>query len=665
MLKNPASSTVLGPPSATTTAPKNLTESGELSAGLRRRRWLLSGLSDSRRTKASREAGATLGQLAAEKLNAICSTLGLEKQQAPMLELVDCLLDDWARAPLKESPYWSSDITDDGTPFEYSVAFSAGRRQLRLLVEAQSSTPSPTSTWNAGLLLNQRLAERFGATLEGFEEVRSLFAPTGSSSARFLLWHGAVPNGSESPLIKVYLNPTLSGGPRTAKVVTCQALERLGLVRARNFAESAFTHELPIYFSLDLLPMGRARVKVYTALVDWKLETIAARVAECSGIAATQALDWLNDLTQEQRQTQRPILACYNFRTDQNGPDLTVHVPVRCYAQTDAESVTRASRLLSRPDALGLLNAVQRMARGRPMNHGALTYVSVKYDEAEPTVTAYLAPQAYTKPHVADRESPHYTSFIRELNPRPAASHGEVTLADIQACIDQKQRLFAGHEFYAILDRSSDMEHARLVASRIAFFVLCFQDVLRLAHEHILDPELKDLAKTHRREDAGHEQWFLRDLTRLGVACDAQWLFSAHHRTTRDVAYAQIARVSTCRHDHGRVAVALCLESIGAVFFERMISFLERMGRTEGLEYFARSHQEVEQHHQLFAPAAQRSLASIAVPADVIDDVLDVVDSTFWGMMRINDELTRMLSSGKQLVIPRTNGALAARAEAC
>jgi hypothetical protein len=175
----------------------------------------------------------------------------------------------------------------------------------------------------------------------------------------------------------------------------------------------------------------------------------------------------------------------------------------------------------------------------------------------------------------------------------------------------------------------------------MAFFVMCFQDVLRLAHSRSTDPQIVALARTHALEDKGHDQWYLRDVERLGSECSVHALFSEDREVIRDVAYGQIADVIKASHDCTRLAVALSLEVIGAEFFEKTIGFLERVGRAHGLEYFARRHQQIEQGHGVFEDDVQRQLEAIPVPDDSMVEVLAAVHRTFDGMELLADDLER------------------------
>ena len=96
--------------------------------------------------------------------------------------------------------------------------------------------------------------------------------------------------------------------------------------------------------------------------------------------------------------------------------------------------------------------------------------------------------------------------------------------------------------------------------------------------------------------------------------------------------------------DRSRLAVLLSLEAAGAEFFGRVISYLERLGRSEDLRYFARPHQRVEQNHSVFEEEEQRKLWSTALPEHVYDEVLQAVDRTFENMTRLATALDAAMS---------------------
>ena len=228
----------------------------------------------------------------------------------------------------------------------------------------------------------------------------------------------------------------------------------------------------------------------------------------------------------------------------------------------------------------------------------------------------------------------------------PAEKGAIVSMFDVERVIDERKHAFGSHGFLSALAKPATLEHVKRFAPRVAFFVLCFQDVLRLVHSQSSEPAIKALARVHALEDKGHDRWYLKDLERLGVPVSVPWLFSEQHVLTRDVAYAQICKVLGAKYDHTRLAVALSLEAIGSECFGRAIDLLERIGASEGLEYFARKHQAIEQGHQVFEHEAQSQLAGIPVPEEALSEVLQGVASTFEGMTELLTDLELAFNAG-------------------
>jgi hypothetical protein len=100
-----------------------------------------------------------------------------------------------------------------------------------------------------------------------------------------------------------------------------------------------------------------------------------------------------------------------------------------------------------------------------------------------------------------------------------------------------------------------------------------------------------------------------------------------------------MADILRATDDRSRLAVLLSLEAAGAEFFGRVISYLERLGRSAKLQYFARPHQRVEENHSVFEAEEQRRLWSTALPEHVYVEVLRAVDNTFQNMTRLAEEL--------------------------
>src|SRR5687767_9414698 len=119
------------------------------------------------------------------------------------------------------------------------------------------------------------------------------------------------------------------------------------------------------------------------------------------------------------------------------------------------------------------------------------------------------------------------------------------------------QKRFGRHEFFSRFETAADLV---CVAPRLKFWVHAFQDVLRLNESSIHDAKLKGMASRHRREDAGHERWYIDDLERLGVAAQVGEVFDSMHVPARNVSYAVASEVYRATDDHVRIVLILTLE---------------------------------------------------------------------------------------------------------
>jgi DMATS type aromatic prenyltransferase len=589
--------------------------------------------------------------IAARKLQALTEAIGQPEIFGCAIEGVSTMMEPCGGLPVARGPYWPSDLTDDGSPFEFSLAFRGSGVDLRFLNEPQSIPVTNESNWEAGLLLNERLSGRHGADLSQFNQIKELFAPIASIPARFLLWHSAVFHGNGSPtMFKVYVNPQVVGVDAAPRLVE-RALHELGLEHAWRFlVENVDAASRFVYFSLDLVARELARVKVYSAHVNTSGAEIANRVHGVANGIFGDTASLLETLTGNSGPfSARPILSCYSFQPERPDPQLTLHVPVRCYVADDREAVDRVCTILTDREGATLRRAVASIA-ARPLEsgRGLVTYVSLRPERSGRCVTVYLSPELYATSHpksssvLPTSEMPK-VSMIRDL--KPSSSKVAFTLEDVQAAVASHQQILSLHPFLSRLEGKPSLEQTRLVARRLAFFVMCFQDVLRLTHRTMTDPEIKKIAKLHALEDAGHDHWYLHDLARFGIACDVGWLFSEDHEKTRDVAYSQIADVLRSADDRSRLAVALSLEAAGSEFFRRMIDALERLGQADGLKYFARAHERVEQGHEIFDAATRESFRRISVPNDAVNEVLGVVERTFASMTQLADDLESALAA--------------------
>ncbi|HEX5098703.1 MAG TPA: tryptophan dimethylallyltransferase family protein [Polyangiaceae bacterium] len=610
--------------------------------------------------------GPTYRELGQRKLEGLVRGLGIGADLGSATRLFELLTATWHDRPVTGTPLFSSDVTDDGTPFEFSVAFAAGRPLIRVLAEAQTAPFDAESGWTAGLELTRRLALTVpGVDLERFQRIQALYAPPSGSSSRFSLWHAGTVEADGTLSFKVYLNPRIAGASLAPEIVR-ETLVRLGADYAWSELEPKLraTSEL-LYVSLDLARSADARVKVYVAHPHATSGEIDELLRDECGYQPGLAARWIEELTGSAGTfDERPLLTCYAFRSPHDAAEVTVHVPTRCYVGNDAESVLRAGELVG-PLATALRAGVEGMA-GRPleMGRGLVTYVSVRPVADGTRVTTYLAPEAHaisTPRHstlpmsffptlAPSSETSLARSSEMSLSPPPAvesfvrtlgtgAQSGGQSFAVVEALIASSARSLRAHPLLVRLEGAGTVEEMQVLAPRFTFYVMCFQDMLRLGSALTTDPVLKELAVTHEAEDLGHEQWFLYDLEALGVERNLAWTFSPEHAVTRDISYRIMSEIVGATHDATRLAVLLALEAIGAEFFGRVIGYLDRLGRAEGLRYFARSHQLVEQSHEVFEAPAQGRLSAVLVPSTVMPEIVRAVTRTFEAMTRLGDDI--------------------------
>lgn len=343
----------------------------------------------------------SLGDLGAARLSALGDALDLdERQSQSALSLFRLVSEPWGRLPIRDVPAWENDLTDDSTPFEFSVGFEAEKPELRILFESQLDAGELTqlSSWHAGIALQARLRARGLCDTTQFEKVAPLFAPSPHYLPRFALWHAAVLRDHGPSLIKTYVNPEIAGVER-ARPLAAAAFGRLELGSSWAFVERHLgpSTRLP-YISLDLEPASSARVKVY--ITASHADEVEQMLLGCSNHQPGEARGWLRQLLENDGPYEsRPILVCYSFRAGEAIPDATVHVPIRSYVPNDEVAMYRALDLLPAVNGRQLARAMSCLAMPTlSRSQGVLTYVSLRVVGGRVRVTTYLAPRAYTIP---------------------------------------------------------------------------------------------------------------------------------------------------------------------------------------------------------------------------------------------------------------------------
>jgi hypothetical protein len=210
----------------------------------------------------------------------------------------------------------------------------------------------------------------------------------------------------------------------------------------------------------------------------------------------------------------------------------------------------------------------------------------------------------------------------------------------IEAHIAKKQDEFRKHRFFSDERLGAGGAGVLSFAPDLTFWVMSFQDILRLNARLTQDPTIRKIVRHHRAEDAGHERWFLDDLAAMQVpAPDVRWLFGERHSPTRDSAYALVSEVYRATDDRMRLVLVKTLESSGHVFFGRVAEVVEKAGWTKMLKYFSFSHLEVEKNHQVFEDEISRIVSGIKLEPKARAEAKQVVDRCYVAFTKMFDAL--------------------------
>jgi DMATS type aromatic prenyltransferase len=338
------------------------------------------------------------------RMTLLCELLSGGPAISETMGVVKSLMEGWGNRPVSLPPF-PSHIGDDHSPFEFSLAFAANSpAELRMLVEAQAEVDDATlaQTRDAGLRLNERLAERYGLPLERFETVRDLFLPDEPQGA-FALWHAVCMWTERAPEFKLYLNPQCHGADDARRVVR-DAFQRLGLGASLDalFSRGGWRGEdldEIRYFSLDLSSSNRARVKVY-----YRHHHATALDLERSFSYAQshQANDVSHFLARVAPHTQvfdrKPIGSCFSFVQGTAEPlAATLHFPIAHYSANDGVAATLvANGLPAGPARDGYVRMLEAFSP-RPLHHGSglQSYASFRREKAGIRTTVYVSPEVY------------------------------------------------------------------------------------------------------------------------------------------------------------------------------------------------------------------------------------------------------------------------------
>lgn len=341
--------------------------------------------------------------LASRRLQDICLAFDVDpEREANARSTLGTLMRSWYHSPIGDHPTVLSDISDDHTPFEFSLGFRNDGVDLRFLVEAQPATPQIESRWEAGRALLEALQKNHDCCIDRFLKVEDLFRPT-DQWARFAMWHAV--NIGKKTSFKVYLNPAASGAHNASRTVRA-ALYQLDIGDAAGHVPQLLHGRDEVkYFSLDLTKDLAARVKVYFSHRNVDAGFLEMMLSPAPGYVSGTAEEFCRKLSDGRFIFDGlPIQTCYSFNAiNASVSDVALHFPVRSYAHDDGEALERISTLLNEPHREQYRSLVQKFS-GDMSQSGVQTYASI-WAGRRRELTVYLSPQIFSGAKARTKEA--------------------------------------------------------------------------------------------------------------------------------------------------------------------------------------------------------------------------------------------------------------------
>jgi len=215
-------------------------------------------------------------------------------------------------------------------------------------------------------------------------------------------------------------------------------------------------------------------------------------------------------------------------------------------------------------------------------------------------------------------------------------------MEEVQRRLSTLQSQLSQHPIFERLCHHDPLEHLASFARDLTFWVMTFQDLLRLNEERVEDVELRKVAHFLRAGDAGHDKWFLNDLVKLtGYVPDGRWAFGPSHARTRDASWALISEMHLATRDFDRIILMLSLEAAAQAFFPKVAQYVGGPAVERGLVFFSSVHVESEGDHQLTPEQLERMLSRIPHTPSELAATLAMLDRVQDAFARIFDAMEK------------------------
>jgi hypothetical protein len=349
------------------------------------------------------QEGPRLIDCTLDRLRALCLGAGLADDLDVVTRTFAGLLAPWAETRVGRAA-WPSDVSDDHTPVEFSVAITDGAAEVRALFEPHAEEPTLSARRAAGRALHERLQRDHGADLTRFRALEDLFLPE-DLHGPFAVWSSVVFARGEAPTFKAYFNPQARGREHAPRLVE-EALCRLGLPRAMSLLRSTSLRRGPAldelkYFALDLASTPAARVKVYVRHHEATPRELEDVSRAARGWVPGEALEFAREMCGGDRPlVARAAATCSAFTSesdDHRPAATTLYVPVCAYAHDDADARDRLRAYMARRGIDPTpYERVLRAFANRPLEDGVgmQSWVSLRTVRGRARLAVYLATEA-------------------------------------------------------------------------------------------------------------------------------------------------------------------------------------------------------------------------------------------------------------------------------
>jgi len=367
-------------------------------------------------------AEMTFQEFGNSRIEALCKSAGFTSVDTQKVQrYFTSMTSSWSSRRVGDASPWKSDISDDHTPFELSIALEGARPEIRFLIEAQNNPTTLRSSWDDGVALNERLNQEYGLSLEHFNRVKELFEPN-NPQMRFSLWHAFCLKPDGRAEVKVYLNPQAQG-PENANAIVEEALHRLGFANAWRFLTQVVmrrgVQDQVLYFSLDMGGQAVSRVKIYVAHRDATPKDIEAALSHAKEYSEGEARAFCEAIQGDDDRFTAPrsTLTCWAFTSNDDAKpySATLHCPIRCYADNDRDALRRIRAVLN-PKSHAVLDRCVWALANRPLEAGVglIQWASMRREGGKVRTTFYLATEAYGT--VAPRKSASHRVHVPDLH---------------------------------------------------------------------------------------------------------------------------------------------------------------------------------------------------------------------------------------------------------